>query len=57
MFTLGALLVFLVILCILSTGILLPLYLKGALFSSVIAGLILLPGNAVNLLSLSWFII
>ncbi|MGD6769994.1 DHA2 family efflux MFS transporter permease subunit [Staphylococcus arlettae] len=51
MFTLGALLVFLVILCILSTGILLPLYLKGALlFSSVIAGLILLPGNAVNLL-------
>lgn len=51
MFTLGALLVFLIILCILSTGILLPLYLKGALlFSSVIAGLILLPGNAVNLL-------
>lgn len=42
--------VFITILCILSAGILLPLYLKGALlFSSVIAGLILLPGNAVNL--------
>lgn len=50
MFVLGASMVFITILCILSTGILLPLYLKGALlFSSVIAGLILLPGNAVNL--------
>ncbi|WP_436860767.1 DHA2 family efflux MFS transporter permease subunit [Staphylococcus caeli] len=50
MFVLGAAMVFITILCILSTGILLPLYLKGALlFSSVIAGLILLPGNAVNL--------
>ncbi|MCE5007646.1 DHA2 family efflux MFS transporter permease subunit [Staphylococcus equorum] len=50
MFILGAAMVFITILCILSTGILLPLYLKGALlFSSVVAGLILLPGNAVNL--------
>ena len=50
MFVLGAAMVFITILCILSTGILLPLYLKGALlFSSVIAGLTLLPGNAVNL--------
>lgn len=40
---------FLGILIILSTGILLPLYLKGALlFSAAMAGLILLPGNAVN---------
>lgn len=50
MFVLGAAMVFITTLCILSTGILLPLYLKGALlFSAVIAGLILLPGNAVNL--------
>ena len=50
MFVVGAAMVFITILCILSAGILLPLYLKGALlFSSVIAGLILLPGNAVNL--------
>lgn len=50
MFVLGAVMVFVTILCVLSTGILLPLYLKGALlYSAVIAGLILLPGNAVNL--------
>ncbi|MDO6449835.1 MDR family MFS transporter [Oceanobacillus profundus] len=49
MFTLGTLMMFLGILVILSTAILLPLYLKGALlFSAVVAGLILLPGNAVN---------
>lgn len=50
MFNLGAAMVFLVILCILGTGIILPIYIKGALFfSSIMAGLILLPGNAINL--------
>lgn len=40
---------FLGILIILSTAILLPLYLKGALlFSAAAAGLLLLPGNTVN---------
>src|SRR5699024_5545420 len=40
---------FLGILIILSTAILLPLYLKGALLlSAAVAGLVLLPGNAVN---------
>ncbi len=40
---------FLGILIILSSGILLPMYLKGALlFSAATAGLLLLPGNAVN---------
>jgi MFS transporter, DHA2 family, lincomycin resistance protein len=49
MFTLGTFTMFLGILIILSTGILLPMYLKGALlFSAAVAGLILLPGNAVN---------
>ncbi|MEH7493202.1 DHA2 family efflux MFS transporter permease subunit [Neobacillus niacini] len=49
MFTLGTLSMFLGILIILSTGILLPLYLKGSLlFSAAMAGLLLLPGNAVN---------
>jgi MFS transporter, DHA2 family, lincomycin resistance protein len=49
MFTLGTLTMFLGILIILSTGILLPMYLKGALlFSAAMAGLLLLPGNAVN---------
>ena len=49
MFTLGTLMMFLGILVILSTAILLPLYLKSALlFTAVMAGLILLPGNAVN---------
>ncbi|MDQ1003043.1 DHA2 family lincomycin resistance protein-like MFS transporter [Neobacillus niacini] len=49
MFTLGTLTMFLGILIILSTGILLPMYLKGALLlSAAMAGLILLPGNAVN---------
>ncbi len=49
MFTLGTLMMFLGILVILSTAILLPLYLKGSLlFTAVVAGLILLPGNAVN---------
>jgi MFS transporter, DHA2 family, lincomycin resistance protein len=49
MFTLGTLTMFLGILIILSSGILLPLYLKGALlFSAAMAGLLLLPGNAVN---------
>lgn len=49
MFTLGTLNMFISILIILSTAILLPLYLKGALlFSAAMAGLMLLPGNAVN---------
>jgi MFS transporter, DHA2 family, lincomycin resistance protein len=49
MFTLGTLTMFLGILIILSSGILMPMYLKGALlFSAAVAGLILLPGNAVN---------
>lgn len=49
MFILGAIMLFLTVLLMLAVSILLPLYLRGALlFSSVIAGLILLPGNAVN---------
>jgi MFS transporter, DHA2 family, lincomycin resistance protein len=49
MFTLGTLTMFMGILIILSSGILLPMYLKGALlFSAATAGLLLLPGNAVN---------
>ncbi|GGA90080.1 DHA2 family efflux MFS transporter permease subunit [Ornithinibacillus halotolerans] len=49
MFTLGTVMMFLGILMILSTGILLPLYLKGALLlTAMMAGLVLLPGNAVN---------
>lgn len=36
-------------LLILSTAILLPMYLKGSLlFSATVAGLILLPGSAMN---------
>ena len=51
MFTLGTIMMFLSILVILSTGILLPLYLKGALLvSAAVAGLLLLPGNAVNVI-------
>lgn len=51
MFTLGTLILFLSILIILATAILLPLYLKEALlFGAAIAGLMLLPGNAVNLI-------
>src|SRR5699024_8282096 len=50
MFILGAAMLFITIICILSTGILLPLYIKGGLlFSSIVAGLILLPRNVVNL--------
>ncbi|MEX2948741.1 DHA2 family efflux MFS transporter permease subunit [Staphylococcus warneri] len=50
MFNLGASMVFIVILCILGSGIVLPLYLKGSLlFSAMMAGVILLPGNAMNL--------
>jgi len=49
MFSLGTLSMFLSILVILSTSILLPMYLKGALYySALVAGLLLLPGNAVN---------
>ncbi|GGP14919.1 MDR family MFS transporter [Oceanobacillus neutriphilus] len=51
MFTLGTVLLFLGMLVILSTGILLPMYLKGALlFSAAMAGLMLLPGNVLNAL-------
>ena len=49
MFSLGTLIMFLSILIILSTAILLPLYLKGALlFSAMAAGLLMLPGNFMN---------
>ena len=48
-FSIGTALMFLSILIILSTSILLPIYLKGALgFTALVAGLLLLPGNAVN---------
>lgn len=51
MFTLGTAMMFLSILVILSTGILLPMYLKGSLLcSAAVAGLLLLPGNAVNVI-------
>ncbi|MBS4213574.1 MDR family MFS transporter [Neobacillus rhizophilus] len=51
MFTLGTAMMFLSILVILSTSILLPMYLKGSLlFSAAVAGLLLLPGNAVNVI-------
>lgn len=51
MFTLGTVMMFFSILVILSTAILLPLYLKSALLmSAVLAGLLLLPGNAVNVI-------
>lgn len=49
MFTLGTVLLFSGMLLILSTAILLPMYLKGSLlFSATVAGLILLPGSAMN---------
>lgn len=49
MFTVGAVLLFIGMFLILSTAILLPLYIKGSLlFSAAIAGLILLPGSAMN---------
>jgi DHA2 family lincomycin resistance protein-like MFS transporter len=51
MFTLGTIMMFIGILIILSMAILLPLYLKGALlYSAAVAGLLLLPGNAVNVI-------
>ncbi|MEH7255283.1 DHA2 family efflux MFS transporter permease subunit [Neobacillus niacini] len=51
MFSIGTALMFFSILVILSTGILLPMYLKGSLlFSAAAAGLLLLPGNAVNVI-------
>ncbi len=51
MFTLGTAMMFLGILMILATGILLPMYLKDALLlSAAAAGLLLLPGNAVNVI-------
>lgn len=49
MFTVGAVLLFIGMFLILSTAILLPLYIKGSLLlSAAIAGLILLPGSAMN---------
>lgn len=49
MFTLGALLLFSGMLLILSSAILLPMYLKvSLLFSATAAGIILLPGSAMN---------
>ncbi|GGG16192.1 lincomycin resistance protein LmrB [Lysinibacillus alkalisoli] len=51
MFTLGTIMAFLSLVTILATAILLPLYLKGALlFAAAAAGLILLPGNLLNVL-------
>ncbi|GGG72633.1 MDR family MFS transporter [Paenibacillus radicis (ex Gao et al. 2016)] len=51
MFTLGTILVFISMVLILSTAILLPLYLKGVLLvSAAIAGLTLLPGSLLNAL-------
>lgn len=49
MFSLGIIQLFLGMILILAPAILLPLYLKGSLlYSSAIAGLILLPGSAIN---------
>lgn len=51
MFTLGTILLFIGMLLILSTAILLPMYIKGALMiSAAMAGIILLPGSAMNAL-------
>lgn len=51
MFTVGTILLFIAMLVILSTAILLPFYLKGALLVSALsAGLIMLPGNIANML-------
>ena len=48
-FTLGTILLFIGFSVILSSAILLPLYLKGALLlSAVAAGLVMLPGNILN---------
>lgn len=49
MFTLGTVLLFIGMFLILSTAILLPLYLRNSLLvSAAVAGLVLLPGSAVN---------
>lgn len=49
MFTLGTLQLFIGMLLILSTAILLPLYVKGSLlYSAALAGVILLPGSSIN---------
>lgn len=49
MFTLGTLMMFISLFIILSTAILMPLYLKGTLlFTAAAAGLVLLPGNTLN---------
>lgn len=49
MFSLGTLHLFIGMLLILSTAILLPMYLKSSLlYSAAIAGLIMLPGSALN---------
>lgn len=49
MFSIGLLMVFLCMMLILSSAILLPLYLKdGLLLSAFAAGLVLLPGGVVN---------
>nr|WP_231293351.1 DHA2 family efflux MFS transporter permease subunit [Sporosarcina sp. P33] len=51
MFTLGTLLLFIGMFLILSTAILLPLYLRTSLLvSAAMAGIILLPGSAMNAL-------
>lgn len=49
MFTLGTLMVFICMMIILSSMLILPLYLQGAmLFTAFTAGLLLLPGGVVN---------
>lgn len=50
MFALGVTMTFIGLLIILSTAILLPLYLKGSLLLvASVAGLVMLPGNTVNI--------
>ena len=49
MFSVGTLMMFISLFIILSTSILMPLYLKGTLlYTAAAAGLILLPGNTLN---------
>lgn len=51
MFALGTLLMFITLFIILSVAILMPLYLKSVLaYSSIAAGLFMLPGNFLNIL-------
>lgn len=52
MFSISAIIVFITMLCILSLGILFPLFLKGSLLlSAITAGFVLLPANLINIFS------